>query len=298
MIAILWAWLMACSFVVSGMMTHYASPLAATGLRFLLALALMTPFYMANRSHHSMPLKTLCQSPVTLLHYALISGSLVGFFVGLFTALKTTTSLNTSVMYTLVPLLAAMLAMIFGVRTSTKQWLGYILGAGGAVTVLLVTRGGKLEWHIGDMIYLGACGLLAFHVISVQLWGGGVSAIEGAYRILLFGVLWLVPIVVIWGELSQVQWQAQRFWLLLLFLTVFATLLTFVLQQLVIKFAGAKRLLGMSYTIPIWVSCYQATQQLDLALFSAGFTIGSIMVILALLMIDSTSNREKVAVNG
>lgn len=285
--ALIWAWLMASSFVVSAYVTSYASPLATTGLRFMMALVLMTPIYywLPKPAEHS--LRAVFQSTSLTLKYLLISATLVGFFIGLFSALKTTSSLNTSVMYTFVPLLGALLMLCFGQRTSFKHWLGYMIGSAGAISVLVFTRDGVLTWHVGDGIYFIACGLLALHVISVQHWGRQVSAFAGAYRILFFGCLWLLPITLLWGELAEVAWQSSTFWLLLLYLTLFTTLLTFVLQQVVIRSGGASRLLAFSYTVPIWVALYQASQSRAIMLYSYGFLIGSAMVLLALLMIDS-----------
>lgn len=287
LVALLWAWLMASSFIASAYITPYASPLATTGLRFTLALLVMSPIYFCIQRSTKSSLITVFRSPILTLRYLLISGSLVGFFIGLFTALKTTSSLNTSVMYTFVPLLGAMLMFAFGQRTSFKHWLGYMIGSAGAISVLVFTREGQMVWHIGDAIYFIACGLLALHIISVQHWGGHVAAFEGAYRIMLFGSAWLIPITLTWGDLSHVAWQASKFWLLLIYLTLFTTLLTFVLQQLVIRYGGASRLLAFSYTIPIWVAIYQATQSEAILLFSYGFMIGTFMVLLAILMIDS-----------
>ena len=293
--ALLWAWLMASSFVVSAYVSPYASPLATTGLRFAMALIIMTPFYFWMPKRQEDSLSFVLRSPVLTMKYMIISGALVGFFVGLFSALQTTTSLNTSVMYTLVPLFGALLALSFGQRTRAKHWLGYILGALGAVSVLVFTRDGHLAWHKGDSIYLFACLLLALHVISIQHWGKQVAAFAGAYRIMFFGTLWLTPITLIWGHLSQVSWSSSDFWLLLTYLTLFTTLLTFVLQQLVIRFSGASRLLAFSYTIPVWVALYHASQSSLLMLYSYGFFAGTCLVCIALLMIDS---RPKTHLEG
>ncbi|MFM2479818.1 DMT family transporter [Celerinatantimonas sp. YJH-8] len=284
--ALLWAWLMASSFIVSGYVTAYGSPLAATGLRFLLALIMMTPIYWYTRKEHSGSLVMLLLSPKILLQQLLISGALVSFFIGLFAALKTTTSLNTSVLYSLLPLIAALLAGCFGIKTRRSQWLGYVLGASGAITVLLFSREGLFIWHVGDTIYLVACCLLAFHVVAVQLWNTNVSPFEGAYRITFFGTLWLLPLVFLWGEPQNLQWHIATFWYGIIYLATFTTLLTFVLQQIVVRNGGASRLLAFSYTIPIWVACVAYFSQASLGLLSKGFIIGTVMVIIALVMID------------
>ncbi len=297
-LALVWAGLMASSFVASARITEYASPLVTTGLRFGFALLLMTPIYCLTRSRRSFSLRESLYSVRFVLRYLLISGSLVGFFIGLFTALKTTTSLNTSVIYTLVPIIGALIASLFGQVTGFKQWFGYVLGAGGAIVVLLFTRDGSIEWHQGDAIYLLACCLLAFHVVAVQRWSAKVSAFEGAYLILLFASVSLLPMVLVFGELGSVQWLNLHFWKLLVYLTVFTTLITFILQQWVTVRAGAACLLGFSYTIPVWVAGYFALSYDDFSLLSSGFGLGLLMVILALLMIDGRFTRASRGTHG
>ncbi|RDL42802.1 EamA/RhaT family transporter [Marinomonas piezotolerans] len=287
--ALLWAWLMASSFLVSAFIVPFASPMATTGLRFLFALIIMTPFYLAQSRPSESTLRSLIRSPVFVLKYLFISGSLVGFFIGLFTALKSTTSLNTSVIYTLVPLIGALIMLGVGIRTPLKHWVGYVLGTAGAITVLIFSRDGHLAWHSGDAIYVVACVLLALHVVSVQVWGSNASPFEGAYRITLFGSLWLWPIMIFWGDLTNVRWYSREFWLLLSYLTLFTTLITFVLQQMVVKQSGASRLLAFSYTIPIWVSLYFASHTASLTEeLSLGFVIGALMVLIALVLIDNS----------
>lgn len=232
------------------------------------------------------------------VQYAIISGALVAFFIGLFTALQTTTSLNTSVIYTLVPLIGAVLALIAGVKTRKRQWLGYLLGSGGAITVLLFTRSGTLTWHTGDVIYLGACVLLAFHVVAIQLWAAKVPAFIGAYRILFFGTLWLIPATALWGELSLVQWHAPAFWGLLGYLSLFTTLLSFVIQQRIVSESGASRLLAFSYTIPIWVAGYVAIEHMAWQVLSVGFVVGTLLVLTALVMIDASATPKRVSQHG
>ncbi|AYA66207.1 DMT family transporter [Alteromonas sp. RKMC-009] len=292
--AILWSWLMASSFVVSAQVTAYASPLPVTFLRFLLALLIMTPFYIAGRRSHPAPLISSMKAGAQL---AIVSGSLTGFFVCLFTALKTTTSLNTSVMYTFVPFLGALTGLIFSIRTTSRQWFGYLCGAAGAIIVLLATRNGGLVWHSGDAIYLAGCILLAIHVVSVQRWFGQYTAFGGAYRIMFAGTLWLLPFTLLAGGLSQVQWLAVPFWQMTGYLTIGTTLLTFVLQQRIVAQGGARCLLGISYTIPVWVACYENINAPVALLLSPGFVAGSSLVVIALVLIDNGFNH-KGAANG
>jgi len=99
-----WALLMASSFVVSGNMVAYASPIATAFFRFVLALVLMVGILLVkmqmnksvNKAKGVTQLSALFSSQ-KVWQYAVISGALVGFFIGMFAALESTTPLHTSV---------------------------------------------------------------------------------------------------------------------------------------------------------------------------------------------------------
>lgn len=297
---LLWAWLMASSFIVSGHMVEYASPVATSAFRFLLAMLIMLPVLLISWQRANLnkteQLKALFASRLRLFHYVVISGALVGFFIGLFVALQSTTPLNTSVLYTLVPLIGVMITRVW-LNEIAPLWrvVGFVLGSIGAMTVLFSTQDNNgFQWHSGDYIFMGACFLLALHVVSVQKWGRSLGALSGAFMIMLFGTLWLLPIALIWGELDQVQWSSQGFWVNVLYLTVFTTLFTFVLQQRLVMIVGASRLLAMSYTIPVWVALFTAlVQSRLLSLVDWPFASGIVFLGIALFLIDGNLSKVK-----
>lgn len=300
-ILLLWAWLMASSFVVSGFIVDYASPIATSIFRFLLSCLIMLCVLVMSWRKKKLGVrdqfKMLFSSRDRLFHYVIISGAMVGFFIGLFVALQSTTALNTSVLYTLVPLIGVCI---------TRFWLkeitpwgrvsGFVIGSIGAMTVLFSTQGvSGFEWHSGDFIFIGACFLLALHVVSVQKWGRSIGALSGAFMILLFGTFWLLPIALLWGDLPEVKWQTSEFWLYALYLTVFTTLFTFLLQQRLVITVGASKLLAFSYTIPVWVALFVSTVNARLlSLFDWGFVSGLLCVFVALILIDEKLTLAKV----
>ena len=313
---LVWAWLMASSFVVSANMLIYASPIATSVFRFILALLMVFLLLILKWKRTGLKvsdqLSQLLGSRQQCLHYIMISGALVGFFIGLFAALEYTTALNTSVLYTLVPLMGVVISRIWlNERLNFLKVGGFIIGSIGASVVLFSTQSMfsnrlsdslsqqglnrviaeimHFDWNKGDLIFLAACVLLALHVVSVQKWGRSLPPLSGAFMIMLFGSFWLVPISLIWGDLGQVQWQLAGFWVNALYLTVFATLFTFVLQQRLVVSVGASRLLAFSYTIPVWVACYTAFFHDQLkSLMNFAFIIGLLLLWLAYLLIEGT----------
>jgi len=281
---LLWVSLMASSFVVSEQLLPYANPVASTALRFFLATSLMLPFIW-KRALQQLNLKVLRQ-------YAIISLFLVLFFLGLFEALKTTTAMRTSVIYTLLPLISVLLTYLaLRIVTPNKQIIAFIIGTLGAVWVLLAFSAEKLslnQWRLGDSIFLGACCCLALHVIFVKKWATDVSPAVGAFYIMFLGSLLLLPFLLLFGDLKNVAWQQAEFWQALIYLTVFATMATFFLQQHLLKRVGANRLLAFTYLIPTLVVIPQAMEN-TYQLYSG--LPGIILTILALYLISQTSNK-------
>ncbi len=310
----IWAWLMASSFIVSGNMVDYASPIATSGFRFLLALLivflLLTWQWKREGLSLAKALYQLLSSFKRVMQYVFISGSLVGFFIGLFMALKFTTPLKTSVLYTLVPLIGVAITRLWLKESlDLRKACGFVIGSTGACLVLFSTQTSdsyniwenmaQFDWNKGDSIFLIACTLLALHVVSVQKWGKSQQPLAGAFMIMLFGSIWLIPITLIWGDLPQVKWHASGFWINALYLTVFTTLFTFILQQRLVITVGASRLLAFSYTIPVWVACYTAFSYSQLSdLLSIGFLVGLLLLWLAFLLIGSKQFGNKVPIHN
>jgi len=249
LILLLWVSLMASSFVVSEQLIPFANPVASTGLRFILATLMMLALVKGA------PFKLLTRK--ILLHYSLISVCLVLFFLGLFEALKTTTALKTSVIYTLLPLFSVILAYLtLKVVTPPKLIIAFIIGSFGAIWVLIAFTQQAFsieQWQLGDSIFLGACCFLAMHVILIKKWTSDVPPTLGAFYIMLLGSILLLPFLLLFGDLSNVGWQQKEFWQTLLYLTVFTTMATFMLQQYLLKKVGPNRLLAFTYLIPTLV---------------------------------------------
>ena len=278
---LLWVSLMASSFVVSEQLLPYANPIASTALRFILATIMMMPF-IGKTSIKQLNYKIL-------LRYSIISLLLVLFFLGLFEALKTTNAMRTSVIYTLIPLISVVITYI-GLKlvTTKKQIAGFLVGTLGAIWVLLAFTHEKLifsEWRIGDGIFLAACCCLALHVILIKKWATKVPPMSGAFYIMLLGSIILLPLLLLLGDLQSIAWQQATFWQTLLYLTVFTTIATFLLQQHLLKKVDPSRLLGFTYLIPSLVVIPQALANIS-QIYSA--LPGIMLTFLALYLISPT----------
>ncbi|MGH1372129.1 MAG: DMT family transporter [Cellvibrionaceae bacterium] len=244
----LWLLLTSSSFVVSEALVPYASPVASTGLRFILAGAILFPFVAKGLTTISVEL---------LLRYAAISGCLVLFFLGLFKSLETTTAARTSVIYTLLPLLTVAVSSIaLRAKPMAISVLGFVLGSLGAVWVLLTLNTAAVDWgrwYFGDSLFFLSCVCLSIHVVLIKRWLTHQPPMQSTLMILLMGSLLMSPILLTQGELDQVQWQYQEFWVAFLYLTCCTTLGTFLLQQYLLKRFSPNHLLAVSYLTPLCI---------------------------------------------
>lgn len=247
---LIWVSLMASSFIVSEDLLPYANSIVSTALRFLIAAILMLPLLIIN----GFKWDTL----EVYSRYFVISIFLVAFFVGLFEALKTTTALRASLIYTLVPLISVILSFIvFNNITPWFKLFGFVVGSIGAATILLATNAESVNlsnWNFGDGLFLIACSCLSMHVQLVKEWGRQVPALQGAFYIMLFGGLSLIPLVAYYGDVDNIVWANSEFWKTILYLILFTTMATFFLQQHLIQTIGPNQLMAFTYLIPILVA--------------------------------------------
>ncbi len=249
----LWVSLMASSFIASAYIVPYASPIVSTGLRFWIAGIVLLPF-VAPRLRPYMTRKII-------IRYSFISATLVIFFVGMFESLKYTSAFNTSVIYTGIPIICVILATwLLNERSNAYKMTGYALGSVGAVWVLFVSQGQDVfafRFNQGDLIFFVASIFLAAHIVLIRKWGSYVPPQIGAFLILLCGSIMMLPIMLMFGSLQNVQWQSLAFWKILLFLSIFTTLFTFSLQQFLVRTVGPNRFIAFSYLIPLFVAIAQ-----------------------------------------
>lgn len=282
----IWVGLMASSFVVSESLLPYANPIASTGLRFLLAVVFMLPFIVR---HYSLSI-----SRALFTRYLFASLFLVLFFVGLFESLKTTTPLRTSVIYTLLPLLTVFLSYFrLNMKVSRRQLLGFILGSVGAIGVLLAGNeqlNSMLSWSAGDMIFLLACLSLSVHVVLIKQWAAEEPPALSAFYILACGGLILLPLLLLYGDIGNIAWDNSVFWYSLLYLTLFTTLATFLIQQHLLQTLGPNHLLAFTYLVPAVVLLPSLLSSLQHLWYSLP---GILLTSLALFLIAGSDTAAK-----
>ena len=291
---LLWALIVGSSFPAVGFMSEGLPPLLLTAIRFAIAALAMLPLLWGKTdSWPSLP---------GLILYAIMGLSLAGFFGTMFWAAHQTSALSMATLYVSVPLLAYFLGRAFGVEQRASQLLGIlILGAAGALGLAWSEAGGetsKLQFGIAEAAFFIGCLASALYPV-LSKWGlnqGWLSAgaaqrtfwslLTGSLLVGLLGIIWedpqlLVPLTVTDG-------------MVLLYLGVFSSGMTFWLTQRATAVLTPAAVTAYSYLVPFVSMLLLFVQQPQ----SIGWhwLPGSLMVILAiaLLLNRNTTNHPTI----
>lgn len=247
---LLMAFLVASSFPVGAAITNALPPEVMMFFRFLAAATLFGP-YVFIKNGLNIP------SAKTLLGYAALSIPLVVFFWCMFESLRYTSMMNTGAIYTTVPAITALFAFFINRESGGRtRALGLMVGTLGALWILF--RGDlsaliKLDLNKGDLIFLVGCLFLGVYNPLVKKTYAGEPMEVMTFWVTLLGSGWLFILSA--NSLAIVDWQGveTRVYLGVLYLSVFATLLTFFLLQLGTVNLGATKVAAYGFLTPIFV---------------------------------------------
>ena len=276
---LLWALIVGSSFPAVGLMSEGLPPLLLTALRFAIAALALLP--LVWRGPESLP------SVKSLVLYAVMGLCLAGFFGAMFWAAHRTTALSMAALYVTVPLLAYGLGRGLGVEPRAfRLLLILLLGAAGALGLAWAQSGGQLDAvHLGfaEAIYFLGCissalypvlskwgmkrGLLSPRAESRTFW----SLLIGGALIGLLGLALEAP-----STLAQLTVSDT---LVLLYLAVFSSGVTFWLMQRATAVLSPGAVTGYSYLAPFVSMLLLFVQQPEQIGWQ--WLPGSLMVLLA-----------------
>ncbi|WP_100915767.1 DMT family transporter [Pseudoalteromonas spongiae] len=245
--------LVAASFISTAKLSGVINAFSLTLLRLSIAVIVLLPFILMKKYRITLTKKVLAKGFVMGLFFAV-------FFICMFKALETTTPLNTATLYTLVPFLTAIFSVfVFKESMSFKLLLIYLIGALG--TCWVVVRG-SLEVLIGMSInqgdylfFLGCISMVCFS-ISMKLFNRYESSFVVVFFTLLGGAVWMLFALIIFEQ--PLGWFAIDINLSLhmLYLAVFATLIsTFLIHKVTIKL-GPTKVMAYIYLSPVFVAAF------------------------------------------
>ena len=287
---LLWALFVGLSFPAVGLLSEGLPPLLLTAMRFGIAALVLAP--LAWRQSEGRPGMT------TLLLYALMGLCLAGFFGTMFWAAHRVSALSMATLFVSVPLLAYCLGRGLGVEQSAGRLLAILaLGAGGALGLAWAENGGDfagMQLGLGELgFFLGCVASALYPVLSKWGLARGVlprqaglrtfwSLLCGAVLISLMGLIWEAPQTLLRMNLLDL--------LLVIYLGVFSSAMTFFLQQRATSVLTPGAVTAYSYLVPFVSMLLLFFDQP--ARMGWHWAPGALLVILAIVLLlqqDSTS---------
>ena len=220
--------------------------------------------------------------------FLLIGGCMAVYFITMFEALRLTTAVSTATMFTLSPLLAAGFGyLLLSQRTSLAIFTALSIGALGAVWVIFrADLGALLRFEIGrgEAIFaIGAVAHGAVPVLSRKLLGD-VTPLQAALGTTV-GAL-IVSGAYGFSDLVAVPFQSlpAQVWLVLLYLAVVTTAVTFFLVQYASKRLPGSKVMAYTYLVPSWVVmwdlAFNGARPAPAILLGIGCTIVALIMLL------------------
>lgn len=242
--------LTASSFPVAAAITNELPPAAMMFVRFLLAAILFAPYVFIKNGWNFPP-------SIKIIHYAILSIPLVVFFWCMFESLRYTSVINTGALYTLVPVITAIFALFFNKEITNKfRSFGLFLGTVGALWIVFRGSFGALvdlELNYGDLIFILGCLFLGLYNPLIKKFYSGEPMEIMTFWVLLFGAFLLL--IVSTETILTVEWYNVKSSVYggILYLSLFATLITFFLLQLCVVKIGATKVAAYGFLTPIFV---------------------------------------------
>jgi drug/metabolite transporter (DMT)-like permease len=246
----LWALIVGSSFPAVGLMSEGLPPLLLTGIRF--AIAALAIFPLVWRMSDRWP------SLKGLMLYVFMGLSLAGFFGTMFWAAHRTSALSMATLYVSVPLLAYYLGRVFGVESRALQLLGILifgaLGALGLAWAEASGQPGELQIGIAEAaFFIGCLASAAYPVLSKwglnQGWLSPSAALRTFWSLLIGGVL-VGVLGLIWEDQGQLNKMDFSDGLVLAYLGVFSSGMTFLLTQRATAVLTPSAVTAYSYLVP------------------------------------------------
>ncbi len=246
--------LVAGSFSLGVMAAPHIAPAAMTAPRFLLAAVMVGVAAMATTG---LPRKSW-RAP---WRYVVLGGVFAAYFVLMFEGLKTAAPVSAAAVFTLTPLISALIGyVILRQVTTPRMALALSLGAMGALWVIFRADWASLwafEVGRGEWIYFWGCVCHAAYTPMVRLLNRGEPPVVFTFGMLVAGCV--VVTAYGWNEIWATDWAALPgiVWITLIYVSVFASAVTFVLVQFATMRLPSAKVMAYTYLTPSWVIVWE-----------------------------------------
>lgn len=249
---LIWAMLIASSFLAAAQVSQTIDPILLTGLRLLFSALMFLPLLLLNNT-----------SPISirgLLAHAVLGLLLATYFGSLFEALRYTSAVSTATLYTLVPLMTLFFEAFLLPNPNFKTRLLPMLVA--AIGALMLTLEGSVPGQLPALypVLVFGAGCLAMALYSPLSQRFKTSALKGRDPVamtfwnMLFGALFLLVFCLFSGGWrSGLQLSVLDIgWLV--YLALFGTLATFWLLHRAIGVIAPSTVISYVYLNTLFVT--------------------------------------------
>lgn len=276
------------SFISAQILSAGVDPTSLTLMRFSLAALILAPFVIFKQERRQVFMRILPKGMIISFFYAT-------FFLIMFEALKTTTTLNTGTLYTLVPFMIALVSVVlFRDKIRVGTLVVYIMSTIG--TLWVISRGDisvllHLNLNHGDLIFLlGYFSMVCFSV-SMKMFYKGEEMVVFVFSTLFSGTVWMGGYLLISGQVPDYSNMTLNMSFHMIYLAVFATLLTSWIMQIATVKLSPRQVSGYIYLNPVFVAViamFATNQTLPISVYP-----GIALSVLATVLLQIQASRER-----
>ena len=262
------------------------SPAQIFTLRFILAYVLLFVFEVATRRQSFRLFSMSWRDELVMLLLGITGGSI--YFLTENAAMLYTTATNTSLIVCSCPLFAMLLVALAyrqSERFTRTQVVGSLLACAGMAVVVL---NGRFVLHlspIGDMLAFGACLCWAVYSLLMKSVTERYSTFFITRKVFFYGLLTILPYYLIFPDFPSMEviMSPNVLWNLL-FLSVVASMICFLVWNWVIRQLGAVVATNWVYFNPI-ITILFAWWLLHEHI-TVWFLLGSLLIIVGMILSD------------
>ena len=273
------------------------SPAQIFTLRFIVAYVLLLAFELITRWQSFRLFSTSWRDELVMLLLGITGGSI--YFLSENAAMLYTTATNTSLIVCSCPLFAMLLVALAYRQTerfTRVQVIGSLLACMGMAVVVL---NGRFVLHLsplGDMLAFGACLCWAVYSLLMKSVTERYSTFFITRKVFFYGLLTILPYYLLYPDFPSMEiiFSPEVLWNLL-FLSVIASMVCFLVWNWVIRQLGAVVATNWVYFNPIITILFAWWLLHEHITF--WFLLGSLLIIVGMILSDrktKDNNRETI----
>ncbi|MEM6586471.1 MAG: DMT family transporter, partial [Pseudomonadota bacterium] len=244
---LLFSLLVAGSFALGGLVANEIAPTALNAVRFAIAGVLIGAAALATggipRAAFAAPWR-----------YLVLGGLFAVYFVLMFEGLKTAPPASAAAVFTLTPILSGVAGWVL-LRQITTPRMAIALAIGGIGALWVIFQAdlsALLAFQVGrgELIYFVGCVAHAIYTPMIAKLNRGERPLVFSFGTIVAGFV----VIAIWGaaDIAAVDWLSLPaiVWVAILYVSVFASAMTFVLVQYATMRLPSAKVMAYTYLTP------------------------------------------------